>query len=272
MRKGEPDDHRYALFTDHWIRTRIDEPSQPRTSVAMEPYLPAVLAALPPADRAYYTARAISLHAHAVSPEAQARMWPLAETNFREAIGAGMSDPQAKFFLGKTLTAQGKHREAAEAYAAAYAAAPTDLDIALAHGQALLRARRPDDAERAFERATHDHPDAAGPLAELARARAGRGDYVGALELFRRAIALEPWTASMRVNAAMMLSALERHSEAIAESAEALRLDPEGPATWDAYAKLLSRAGRAADAERAARRAKDLGYAFGRRMNDVRAM
>jgi predicted Zn-dependent protease len=90
--------------------------------------------------------------------------------------------------------------------------------------------------------------------------------------LFRKAIAREPWTASMRLNAAMMLSALERHPEAIAESEEALRLDPEGPAVWDAYAKLLERAGRSAEAQRAARRAKELGYALGRRMNDVRAM
>jgi Flp pilus assembly protein TadD len=272
MRKAEPDDHRYAVFTDHWIRRRIDEPESPRTSVAIEPYLPAVVDALPPADRAYYMARAISLRAHTVPPDVQTYMWPEAEGKFREALAAGFSDPQAKFFFGKALAAQGKHKVAAEAYAEAYAADPRDHDIALAYGQVLLRQRRPEEAERVFETMAREHPDAAGPLAEMARARAGRGDFSAALELYRRAIALEPWTASMRVNAAMMLSALERHPEAIAEAEQALRLGPEGPSVWDAYATLLSRAGRASDAETAARKAKALGYAPGRRMNDVRAM
>jgi len=65
---------------------------------------------------------------------------------------------------------------------------------------------------------------------------------------------------------------LERHPEAIAESEQALRLDPEGPRTWNAYAMLLSRAGRAADAEAAAARAKSLAKAPGLRMSNVRAM
>jgi Flp pilus assembly protein TadD len=68
-----------------------------------------------------------------------------------------------------------------------------------------------------------------------------------------------------------MLSALERHDEAIAEAEEALRRDPEGPRTWNAYAMLLARAGRTADAEAAARRGKELAKAPGLRGSDVRA-
>lgn len=272
MRKGEPDDHRHALFTDHWIRKRIDQPSAPRTDLAVEPYLPSVVAALPKSDRAFYLARAISLRAKAFPSVIQSRMWPQASESFREAIDAGMKDPQALFFYGKSLAAQGKHRDAAAAYATAYAADPANLDIALAHGQALLGLRRPDDAEKVFEAATRSHPEAAGPFAEMARTRAARGEYAPALELFRKAIEREPWVATMRVNAAMMLSALNRHPEAIAEAEEALRLGPESPAVWDAYATILARGGRKADAEFAATRAKELGYALGRRMNDVRAM
>jgi Flp pilus assembly protein TadD len=272
MRRGEPDDHRHTQFTDHWIRRRIDEAPAPRTSVAVEPYLPKAVAALPEGERAYYTARAISLRAHSVPPPVQKRMWPDAAAAFQRAIDAGFSDPQARFFLGKALAAQGKHRDAAVAYAAAYAADPRDHDIALAHGQALLRSGRPDEAERVFERLASDHPDAAGPLAEMARAKAGRADYAGAAELFGKAVALEPWTASMRVNLAMMLSALERHAEAVAQAEQALRLDPEGAATWEAYATILTRADRAADAAQAMKKAKALAYASGGRMNDVRAM
>lgn len=272
MRKAEPDDHRHALFTDHWIRRRIDEAPSPRTSVAVEPTLPSVVAGLAPADRAYYLARAISLRARAVPPSAQKRMWPQADDEFRRAIAAGFSDPLAHFFLGKALQVQGKAREAGDELAAAYAARPVDHDIALAYGQSLLRFGRLDEARKVLEQLTRDHPEAAGPWAELARARAGGGAFSEALELFRKAIACEPQVASMHVNAAMMLSALERHAEAIEEAETAIRLDPEGSATWEAYAQLLSRAKRPADAEAASRRAKELGYARGLRINEVRAM
>ena len=242
MRKAEPDDHRHAVFTDHWIRRRLDEPDQPRTRFAVEPYLPDALAALPPSDRAFYLGRALSLRARAVPPEAQTSMWPEAEKAFRESIALGLGDPSAPFFLGKALTAQGKHRDAAEAYAAAYAADPKSHDAALAHGQALLRQKRLDDAERVFQRTITDHPDAPGPLAELARSRFQRGDFAGALDLYRKAIALEPWNASLHENAAMMLSALERHDEAVREVEEALRFDPESPGIRRSYAMIRERA------------------------------
>jgi len=272
MRKATPDDHAHADFTDHWIRRRIDEPAAPRTSLDVEPYLPSAVAALPAGDRAYYLARAISLRTFAVPPEISRHMWPSAEAKFREAIAQGFSDPQAHFFLGKSLAAEGHHDEAAAEYAAAYAKDPGDYDIALAHAQALLRRRRVDDAERVLTAASTAHPELAGAWAELARSRAGRGDLAGAAELFGKAIACEPWTASLHANLAMMLSALERHPEAIHEAETALRLDPEGPPTWDAYATLLERAGRAPDAEVAKRRARELAQARGRRMNDVRSM
>ncbi|HZN54974.1 MAG TPA: tetratricopeptide repeat protein [Candidatus Polarisedimenticolaceae bacterium] len=242
MRKAEPDDHRHAVFTDHWIRRRIDEPNVPRTRFGVEPYLPDAYAALPPADRAFYTARALSLRAHAVPPENQKSIWPGAEKAFRESIALGLGDPAASFFLGKALSAQGKHREAAEAYAAAYAADPADHDAALAHGQALLRARHLDEAERVLQAAIDLHPEAAGPLAELARARFQRGDVAAALALYRKALRLEPWNASLHENAAMLLSALARHDEAVAEAEEALRFDPESPGVRRSNATIRQRA------------------------------
>ncbi|HEX4824621.1 MAG TPA: tetratricopeptide repeat protein [Candidatus Polarisedimenticolaceae bacterium] len=272
MRKATPDDHNHALFTDHWIRRKIDEAPAPRTDLSVEPYLPAAAAALPAADRAYYLARAISLRTFAVPPQMSRPMWPAAEAKFREAIAQGFADPQAHFFLGKSLAAEGHHDEAASEYAAAYAKDPGDYDVALAQAQALLRKHQADEAMKVLSAASVKDPDRAGAWAEMARARAGQGDYAGASALFARAIRCEPWVASLHANAAMMLSALEKHPDAIAEAETALRLDPEGPSTWEAYATLLERAGRPADAEVAKRRAKELAQARGRRMNDVRAM
>ena len=270
MRKGETDDQHHVSYTDHWIRTRIDQPQEARTLFDVEPFFPELVSKLSPADQAFYMARAISLRTHVVPPAARKVMWPQAESKFREALAAGYAKADGPYFLGLALSEQGKHREAAEAYAAAYSREPTDFDIAFAHGQALIRQRRLEEAEQVFAVAAKDNPQAAGPLAERARARAELRDYAGALDLFRKASALEPWIPSIRVNAAKMLSALERHSEAIAEVEEALRRDPEGAKTWNAYATLLARAGRTADAEVAARRAKELAKAPGLRASDVR--
>ncbi len=242
MRKAEPSDHGHANFTDHWIRRRTDEPRRPRSTLGVIPYLPEEFATLPPGDRAFYTGRAISLRAHSVPPQLQRAMWPDAERAFREAIGLSFADPDAWFFLGKALTAQGKNRDAAEAYATAYSKDPSSHDAAFVHGQSLLRENRLDDAERVFAAMTRDHAESAAPLAELARCRVQKGDFAGALELFRKALEREPWNASLHENAAMVLSALERHPEAIAEVTEAIRLDPESPRIRESRATLQARA------------------------------
>src|SRR5262249_3265241 len=145
MRKAEPDDHRHADFTDHWIRKRPDEAAPPRTTFEVQPYFPETFSVLSAADRAFYTERAISLRALSVPPAAQRPMWPESEKAFRESIALGSSDPATKFFLGKALTAQGKHREAAVELEAAHAADPANHDAALAYGQSLLRQKRLDD-------------------------------------------------------------------------------------------------------------------------------
>ena len=68
------------------------------------------------------------------------------------------------------------------------------------------------------------------------------GDVIGALDLYRKAIEREPSNASMHENAAMMLSALSRHEEAMAEVLQAIRLAPESPRVRDTYATLAARA------------------------------
>lgn len=272
MRHGEPDEQRHVRFTDHWIRARIDDPPKSRTRWDVEPIFPEQVAALTPSDRAFYVARAISLRTMAASPEARRTMWPAAEAKFKEALDAGLRRAEGSYFLGLALAKQGKHEEASDAFEAAYAKAPDDYDIAFAHGQTLLRLHRADEAERVFTALAKTNPDVAGPLAELSRIVADRRDYPGALDLMKKAITIEPWNAPLHVNAAMMLSALQRHGEAIAEAEQGVKLDPEGAGTWAAYATLLDRAGRAEDAAVAKRRSQELSRAAGRRMSDVPPM
>jgi tetratricopeptide (TPR) repeat protein len=90
--------------------------------------------------------------------------------------------------------------------------------------------------------------------------------------MYQKAIALDPWNAAIRVNAANMLSALSRHAEAIAEAEQALRLAPEAPSSWKAYATLLARAGRAPEANAAMRRAQQLAEAPPQRTTVARTM
>lgn len=227
MRKTEPDDHRRVEFTDHWIQRRPDDPSPPRSDVTMTPYFPGDFAALRPGERAFALARGYELHAKSVEPAAQSRMWPLAESGFREAIAAGLDASDVRFFLGKSLSARGKHKEAAEEYARAYAAAPHEHDVAFAYGQALERAKQFDRAAEIFAAMTREHPESAAPWAEWARCAAEGGDYATAVDRYAKAIALEPWNPSLHQNSAMILAALGRFDEARARIDDALRYGPE---------------------------------------------
>jgi len=205
MRKGEPSDHRHAEFTDHWIRKRIDEPEKARSALGVEPYLRSDFEALSPAERAFYRGRAASLRAHSVPPAVQKPLWADAESSFREAIGLGFAKPDAWFFLGKALSAQGRYRDAAEAYAAAYAKDPSGHDAAFAHGQSLLMQKRVPDAEHVFEAMIRDHPESAAPLAELDSAVDREGGGYG--------ITLEVRLSTARMRAAGEAPALISRSE-----------------------------------------------------------
>ena len=254
MRKAEPADHRHAVFTDHWIRRRIDEPARPRASATLVPYLAADFAALPPPDRAFYTGRAYSLRALALPPAARAPLWGAAEAAFGEAIALGLDRSDVWFFRAKALAALGKRDLAAEAHAKAYERAPHDHDVAFAHAQVLLGRRRFDEADRIFEATAREHPESAVPLAELGRSLALRGRIGEALERFRQAVALEPSSSQLHESAAMMLSATGRHDEAIAQMEDAVRCAPEKAGIWDSYATILARAGRRDDAKAASAR------------------
>src|SRR5262245_14573704 len=146
MRKGEPDDQRHVLYTDHFIRARIDQPEQARTRFDLElfPELPVDLS---PPDAAFYAGRAISLRAKMAPPEMRRGMYPGAEAKLREAIGLGLVRAEGPYFLGLALQDQAKHPEAGQAFSAAYAKDPSDFDIAFAYGQSLMRANRVAEAD-----------------------------------------------------------------------------------------------------------------------------
>jgi Tfp pilus assembly protein PilF len=241
MRRGEPDDHRHADFTDHWIRRRIDEEPRARTSKTLIPYLPEAFGAMSAGERSFAEARAYSLRALAMAPRGRGAMWPEAESRFRESIAQGNDGADAWFFLGKAQAARGEHAEAETSFARAFEKDPGDHDVAFAQGQSLVRAKRLDEAERVFEAMTRAHPESAAPWAELARCAALRRDLPLAVERYQKAIALEPWNASLHENEAKLLSSLGRHAEAVAAAEEALRYAPERESVRELVRLIKSR-------------------------------
>ena len=243
MRRGEPDDHRHADFTDHWIRRRIDEEPRARASKKLVPYLPGDFASMSPGESSFAEARAYSLRALSMAPRDRGAMWPEAETRFRESIREGNDGAEAWFFLGKVQVARGNHAEAETSLANAYDRSPGDHDIAFARGQSLVRANRLDEAERVFEAMTSAHPMSAGPWAELARCAAARRDLPRAIERYRKAIELEPWNATLHENLSKLLSSAGRHTEAVAAVEDALRYAPEREGVRELHRLIKARAG-----------------------------
>src|SRR5262245_22133863 len=126
MRRGEPDDHRHADFTDHWIRKLIDQPPAPRTSPDLVPYLPQAFDAMSASERAFALGRGYSLRALAMSPRDRAPMWTRAEGSFQEAIAKGNDGADVWFFLGKAQAARGQSGDAGRSFATAFEKDPKD--------------------------------------------------------------------------------------------------------------------------------------------------
>jgi hypothetical protein len=238
MRRGEPDDHRHADFTDHWIRKRIDQPPQPRASPDLVPYLPQAFDALGAGERAFVMGRGYSLRALAMSPRDRAPMWARADESFEDAIAKGNDGADVWFFLGKAQAARGRSEDAGTSFARAFEKDPKDHDVAFAQGQSLFRSGHVGDAERVFDAMTREHPESAAPWAELARCAAARRDYPGAVERVEKAIALEPWNASLHENAAKLLATMGRRAEAVREAEEALKYAPEKESARDLLRRL----------------------------------
>lgn len=140
-----------------------------RTSEALDPS--ERLAAARPDDPAVARLRAVLLER---AGDADGALAARAELVRRD-------DPGARRALGDTLARQGRHAQAADAFAAAAADAPDDPDLALRHGTALALAGRLDAAEQALVKSTKLAPGAATGWQQLARVREQRGDRAGAI-------------------------------------------------------------------------------------------
>jgi serine/threonine protein kinase/tetratricopeptide (TPR) repeat protein len=117
-----------------------------------------------------------------------------------------------------------------------------------ARGMMNLRQATRDSIDRAiaaFDDATKHDPEYARAWAALGSAYGLKGNFLGmpdmvnqAIELERRALALDPDLADAHMYLGTGLLALDRTEEAIAQIREALRLDPENGQAYQALARV----------------------------------
>lgn len=226
MRKGEPDDHPHTTFTDHWIRSpRAGEAPSGRVA-DLVPIFPQTHDRLPGPEREFLRGRAYLLKSLDFPDEVRKAMWRTAEDAFRGSIRAEFAVADSWFFLGKILGYERRAEEAADAFRRAADRDPGHHDAMLALATTLANRGRIADADAVLGRLLARWPEDPGALAEMARCEMARNRPDQALAYIGRAVAAEPWTASLHLNRAVILAASGRAQEAGEACREARKLDP----------------------------------------------
>lgn len=107
------------------------------------------------------------------------------------------------------------------------------MSDAVRRGELLLDLGRFEEAEVQISLAIADYPNDAEVLLLLARARHGRGDSAGAVDVARSALAADPTNPSAHGLLSVFLRALGRHSEALASAQQSVQLEPHH--WWNHY-------------------------------------
>jgi tetratricopeptide (TPR) repeat protein len=188
---------------------------------------------------------------------------------FREALRVAPASALAHNNIGTVLFGRGAIDEALDSFRCAVAADPGYAEGYGNLGRALnARARGSAEAEDAYRRAIAINPRYAEAHVWLAELLSGRGDYDGAAENLRRALALDPNRAdvehmlgaalarSVRDDARAEAPAHFAKAEALARAAVAAT--PERPAAWETLGAALIRLGRADEGFKARLRATSI--------------
>jgi tetratricopeptide (TPR) repeat protein len=121
------------------------------------------------------------------------------EEQLREAISLDDQYPLAWLGLGRTLAAQKKIEPAEAAFRRTLELVPGLLDARLSLADLLIRSGRLDEAEKLCETNLSDSPDAANVYLKLAEISVKRNRYDDALEHFKTAQRLAPYTHPPKV-------------------------------------------------------------------------
>jgi len=222
------------------------------------------------------------------------RRWPEAEAALRSALALDPSPAPAHLLLAETLLQSGKPAEAAREARRALDGAPDDVASRLTLARAWLEQKRFDDAAREIERAQEIDGASARVLAARGRLAAVQGSAALAIDYLSRASQADPSRADVFFLLGLQFVEGGRLSEAAVTLEKATIVDPTDALSWVALGRIylgakrvpaavgyfekavsaapddaearyelavaLGQAGRVAEAEEAARRAKALGH------------
>ena len=180
---------------------------------------------------------------------------------YAEGHAAGEANPLAAktAIAGWEAYLAGKRREGAAAVGTAVDLAPTDAIVRTHLGFLYAAQERLEDAAQELRSATALDLRLVEPRSALGFVLLRLGRDSEASSEFREARRLDPRFAPARVGLAMIMARQQRLGDAINEMYEATRLDPRNGDTYLHLARLLYQGGYYAEAQQAARRARNLG-------------
>jgi len=257
MRRSEPSDQRFTVFTDHWIRRRIDPPGPPSVSrTAADLRVLPVGGEGPPSSGdpsfslgvAYFAKKMEGTYSSLIP-------WARPESQFREVVEKEPNLAEGWHMLGTVALRQGHLSEAIGDFREALKLDPRHARARRLLASTLLVQGRAGEAEPLLRRAIDENPSDAASMSELARALVVLGEDTEAGQLLDRARSISPGTSTILANQGLLEARLGHHAAAIEELRAAGALDPDTPEVWDALAASLLEMRRFAEAVGPAHRA-----------------
>ena len=199
------------------------------------------------ARRVAHAAAAAILLAYTGLTVARNRVWREPAVFFETMVGDAPLSARSHRELGTFLGERDQVAAAVRELETSMAILPNPA-TAYSLGNVLARARRPDEAIAAYQRALSLKADFVEAMTNLATTYGEKGDDGTAIVWFERVLALRPGFAELHMNYANSLQRLGRLAEAAEHYEQALALAPGDAAARFNYGVCLERLGRPADA------------------------
>jgi tetratricopeptide (TPR) repeat protein len=152
----------------------------------------------------------------------------------------------------------GKLEEAEGIYRQILQRDPKHVEALRLLAQIAMQSEHYGQAEHLLKRAVEAAPDYLAAWVDLSRAQLERLDVEGARASVERAAAMDPGSALVQIQLAVVLARSGRHDDAVATYRRAAALNPAGPAPWIGLGNTLKTIGRQAEAIAAYRHAAAL--------------
>jgi tetratricopeptide (TPR) repeat protein len=143
-----------------------------------------------------------------------------AEDYFRRALEKSPDSQEARFYLARSLDAQGKKDAAMAEYRKVLAKEPEHAKANYYLGRLLYQAQKFSEAERAFQKSVNSDGQFAAARYSLALAQEKQGKINEALAQYRKAAETDSSLTQAHFNSAILLKKSKRYDEALAELAK----------------------------------------------------